>query len=121
MGRSNGGCPKPTIYWAHVGLSESKKKDLITLRRVIYQSMQMSVLRGRLISMEPFRLGPDFSKIEQANAAYELMIRDDAEMRDAIKRAHRNFLKELVYLLYSHDRMADAGRWFKYVRELYPD
>src|SRR5207248_2647069 len=75
----------------------------------------------RLISMEPFRLGPDFSKIEQANAAYELMIRDDAEMRDAVKRAHRNFLKELVYLLYSHDRMADAGRWFKYVRELYPD
>jgi len=35
--------------------------------------------------------------------------------------AHRNFLKELVYLLYSQDRMADAGRWFKYVRELYPD
>ena len=42
-------------------------------------------------------------------------------MRDAIKRAHRNFLKELVYLLYSENRMVDAGRWFKYVRDLYPD
>src|SRR3989442_3781698 len=49
------------------------------------------------------------------------MIRDDTEMRDAVKRAHRNFLKELVYLLYSNNRMADAGRWFKYVREQYPD
>jgi len=109
------------IYWAHVGLTEAKKKDLITLRRVVYQSMHMSVLRGRLISLEPFRLGPDFSKIEQANAAYELMIKDDTEMRDAIKRAHRNYLKELVFLLYSQNRMADAGRWFKYVRDQYPD
>ena len=38
------------IYWGHVGLKYSKKKDLITLRRVIYQSMQLAVLRGRLIS-----------------------------------------------------------------------
>ncbi|HMC28639.1 MAG TPA: hypothetical protein VKM56_12690, partial [Verrucomicrobiae bacterium] len=109
------------IYWAQVGLTESKKKDLITLRRVIYQSMQMSVYRGRLISMDPFRFGPDFSKVEQANAAYELMIRDDTEMRDAIKRAHRNFLKELVYLLYANNRQADAAKWFAYVRQQYAD
>src|SRR5467141_3588492 len=109
------------IYWAQVGLTESKKKELITLRRVIYQSMHMSVLRGRLISIDPLRFGPDFSKVDQANAAYESMIRDDTEMRDAIKRAHRNYLKELIYLLYSNNRMADAGRWFKYVREQYPD
>src|SRR5258706_7891032 len=36
------------IYWANLGLSQSKKKELITLRRVIYQSMHMMVLRGRL-------------------------------------------------------------------------
>ena len=108
------------IYWASVGLSESKKSDLITLRRVIYQSMHMMVLRGRLLSVEPFRYGPDLAKAEQANAAYEQMIRDDTEQKDAIKRAHRNYLKELVFLLYSYNRIADAGRWFKYVRETYP-
>src|SRR5215813_13636404 len=37
------------IYWAMVGLKQSSKKDLITLRRVIYQSLQMSVLRGRIV------------------------------------------------------------------------
>jgi len=109
------------IYWAQVGLIESKKKDLITLRRVVYQSMQMSVIRGRIISFSPFHLGPDLAKADQANAAYELMIRDDTEMRDAIKRAHRNFLKELVYVCYSHNKTAEAARWFKYVREIYPD
>jgi hypothetical protein len=109
------------IYWAQVGLGQSKKSDLITLRRVIYQSMHMMVLRGKLTSIDPLRFGPDFSKVEQANAAYELMIRDDTEQKDAIKRAHRNFLKELVYLLYANNHLSEASRWFKYVHELYPD
>lgn len=109
------------IYWAHVGLGECKKKDLITLRRAVYQSMHMAVLRGRLISIEPLRFGPDLSKVEQANAAYELMIRDDTEMRDAIKRAHRNFLKEVIYLLYANNRPGEAARWFKFTRDTYAD
>jgi hypothetical protein len=109
------------IYWAQVGLTESKKKELITLRRVVYQSMQMSVMHGRVLSMSPFRLGPDLTKVAQANAAFELMIHDDTEMQDAIKRAHRNFLKEAIYVLYSNNKIADASRWFKHVRELYPD
>jgi len=109
------------IYWAHVGLAESKKSDLITLRRVIYQSMHVMVLRGKLISIDPLRLGPDFSKVNQADSAYEQMIREDTEQRDAIKRAHKNFLREIVYLLYSNDHMAEAERWFTRVRQLYPD
>jgi hypothetical protein len=109
------------IYWAQVGLTQSKKSDLITLRRVVYQSMHMMVLRGKLTSIDPLRFGPDFSKIDQANAAYEQMIRDDTEQKDAIKRAHRNFLRELVYLLYANNHVAEAGRWFKYVRDAYPD
>ena len=43
------------IYWAVLGLDEAKrhpgkinKNDLITLQRVIYQSMQLSFQRGRL-------------------------------------------------------------------------
>ena len=70
------------IYWANLGLSRSKKKELITLRRVIYQSMHMMVLRGRLVSTEPLRFGPDLTKVDQTNAAYEKMINDDDEMRD---------------------------------------
>ena len=109
------------IYWASVGLKRSKKKDLITLRRVIYQSMQMAVLRGRIISLDPIWVGPDLSKIDRANAAYEQMIEDDAEMRHAIQTAHRNFLKDAIYLLYTHNRLAQAGQWFKRIREKYPD
>jgi hypothetical protein len=109
------------IYWASVGLKRSKKKDLITLRRVVYQSMQMMVLRGRLINLEPIWYGPDLSKIGRANAAYEQMIEDDAEMRHAIQTAHRNFLKDAIYLCYTHNRLTDANKWFKHIREKYPD
>jgi len=112
------------IYWASVGLKESKKKDLITLRRVIYQSMQIVVLRGRLISLQtnaPIQFGPNLNQVDRANAAYEQMIQDDAEMRHAIIGAHRNFLKEAVYLLYSHNQLAKANQYFKLVREKYPD
>jgi len=109
------------MYWATAGLQRAKKKDLITLRRVIYQCMQVSVLRGRLISLSPIYLGSDISKIDRANAAYEQMIQDDAEMRHAIKIAHKNFLKDAVYLLYTNDRLAEANRWFMRLKELYPD
>jgi hypothetical protein len=109
------------IYWATVGLKKSKRKDLITLRRVIYQSMQMSVLRGRLISVQPLRFGPDLDKVTLANRAYEQMIEDDEEMRHAIKKAHQNFLREVVYLLYSHNRLSEAAQWFKALRQKYPD
>ena len=109
------------IYWATVGLKKSRKKDLITLRRVIYQSMQMTVLRGRLISVQPLRFGPDLDKARLAHAAYEQMIEEDTEMRHAIQTAHRNFLRELVYLFYSHNRLTEAEQWLKLVREKYPD
>ena len=109
------------IYWASLGLKRSKKKELIVLRRVIYQSMHIAVMRGRLISLEPIVFGPDLSKVERANAAYERLIDEDAEMRHAIKIAHKNFLKEVVYLLYIHNRLAEAAQRFKELIEKYPD
>src|SRR5262249_36280382 len=37
------------IYWAMLGLERSKKEELIVLRRVIYESMQLAFQRGRFI------------------------------------------------------------------------
>jgi len=109
------------LYWPTLGLKRSKKKDLITLRRVIYQSMQMAVLRGRLVSVDPIYYDADLSKVDRANAAYEQMIEEDVEMRDAIKKAHRTFLREVVYLLYTHNRLGEANQWLARVRQKYPD
>ena len=109
------------IYWAWVGLQNSKKKDLLTLRRVIYQSMSQSVMRGRLYSVEPLRYGPDLDKVDRARAAYEQMIKEDTEMGPAIKLAHRSFLREVIYLLYTHNRLAKANELLQYCHQTYPD
>jgi hypothetical protein len=119
------------VYWAATGLERAKEHptkvkadDLIQLRRVIYQSMQASFQQGRLIwdpVQEGFDTGPNLDIIPKVNAAYEEMMRDDAQMRDHIGNGHRNFLRDAVYFLYENDRIADALKWYQYIGEKYPN
>jgi hypothetical protein len=119
------------IYWAFLGLQAAqqnptkiKKDDLITLRRVIYQSMQLSFQRGRLVSnpyVKAFEFGPNLEIIPKVSQAYEQAAEEDKENHDHILRAHRNFLRDAVYFLYSNNRMKDADYWFKYLGSHYPD
>ena len=119
------------IYWAALGLKHAEenptkvsKDDLITLRRVIYQSMQLSFHRGRLVSNPfagTFEFGPNLDIIPKTNAAYEQAAEDDASNRDHILKAHRNFLRNAIYFLYEYNRIADASYWYKYLGTKYPD
>jgi hypothetical protein len=119
------------IYWAALGLRSAKTNerrvdpnDLITLRRVIYQSMQLSFQRGRLImdkANKQFSFGPNLANIPNANNVYLEAMADDEKNRDHIATAHRNFLRDAVFLLYTYNRQADAITWFKYMATNYPD
>jgi hypothetical protein len=112
------------IYWAMIGLELSKKEELIVLRRVIYQSLQLAFQRGRIIHnpfIQTIEFGPNLDMIENANRAYLDMMEQDAEYRDHIKTGHRNFLRDAVYFLYTHNRMTEAKRWFQQLQEKYPD
>jgi hypothetical protein len=113
------------IYWAMLGLEKAKKEELITLRRVIYQSMQLAFQRGRYIENkadgELEAMAPNLDIIPNANRAYQDMMEQDAEMRDHIQTGHRNFLKQAVYFLFLHNRVADAAKWFAYVKQRYPE
>jgi hypothetical protein len=119
------------IYWAALGLQKAKENptkikedDLITLRRVIYQSMLLSFQRGRLVTnpfAEAFEFGPNLDIIPKVNFAYEQAAKDDASNRDHIEKAHRNFLRDAVYFLYTYNRLADAAHWYKYLSVKYPN
>lgn len=118
------------IYWAAVGLEKAKenptkvdRNDLIQLRRVIYQSMQLSFQRGRLVAdpiAKRFELGPNLEIIPKVSAAYEQAMEEDEKNRDNIRRAHRNFLRDAVYFLYGYNREMEAAKWFKYLATKYP-
>jgi hypothetical protein len=119
------------IYWAALGLKKAaenptkiKPDDLITLRRVIYQSMLLSFHRGRLITnpfAHVFEFGPNLDIIPKVNFAYEQAAKEDAPNRDHIQKAHRNFLRDAVYFLYEYNRLADAAKWYQYLSTQYPD
>jgi hypothetical protein len=119
------------IYWAARGLeaarenpSKVKPDDLITVRRVIYQSMQLSFQRGRLISNPiagAFEFGPNLDIIPKVSRAYEQAAEEDKENHDHILRAHRNFLRDAIYFLYEHHRLVDSGYWYQYMATRYPD
>jgi hypothetical protein len=119
------------IYWGAHGLELAKKNpdkvkadDVITLRRIIYQSMLQAFHHGRIID-DPFAktssLEPNLELIPKVNDAYATMMQEDEKYRDHIATAHRNFLKDAVYFLYENNRVAEAAKWYKILGEKYPD
>lgn len=119
------------IYWAARGLQMANRHEqkidkdtLIQLRRVIYQSMQLSFHRGRLEPdpvMRRFEFGPNLDIIPKVNFAYEQAMEDDEKNREHIKTGHRNLLRDAVYFLYTADRTREAQQWFNYLAQKYPD
>jgi hypothetical protein len=119
------------IYWAALGLEKAKLNpdkvkpdDLITLRRVIYQSMQLSFQRGRLVAnpfIRSFEFGPNLDIIPKVSAAYEEAAKDDEKNRDHIEKAHKNFLKDAVYFLFVNNRTNDAAHWYQYLGTKFPN
>jgi hypothetical protein len=124
------------IYWAAEGLRRaaenptrigtSATEDLIVLRRVIYQCMQLSWQRGRIEDnpyVEEMQFGPNLDMIPKVNETYLKMYEEekDPSQKDGILKAHRNFLRQAVYSLYVYNHMADAAKWYKYLGEKYPD
>jgi hypothetical protein len=117
------------IYWAVVGLEMSKgdqrkAEDLMQLRRVIFQSMQLAFHRGRLIFPDregrEFIYGPNLEIVEQVSRSYEEMMDAEPDKRDHIGTGHRNFLRTAVYFLYTHNRMNAAEEWFQILKDKYP-
>jgi hypothetical protein len=119
------------IYWGAFGLEKAKENpgkvkadDLITLRRIIYQSMLQAFHHGRIIadpSNKTYELGPNLDLIPKVNDTYETLMQEDEKNRDHIATAHRNFLRDAVYFLYENNHIADAAKWYHMLGEKYPD
>jgi len=115
------------IYWAEQGLEQSRENpgkvnhdDLIRLRRVVYQSLQLVMHRGRLITEPVFDTTPNLDIIQKMSDAYLQAMRDEPEDSNNIARAYRNNLRDAVYFLYQYNRIKDATEWYKYLGEKYP-
>ncbi|MBL6763347.1 MAG: FKBP-type peptidyl-prolyl cis-trans isomerase [Verrucomicrobiae bacterium] len=112
------------VYWAAYGLEHTRTKRPIDLRRVVYQSLQTAVHRGRLIDYPEdggFELAPNPALISAAHEAYLEMKGKDPDLKSNIGDAHKNFLLYAVTLLDGEARKVEAARWFQYLKEQYPE
>ena len=110
------------IYWGSKALDEAgqnpdkiRKEDLITVRRIIYQSMLQAFHHGRIVA-DPFSgayaLGPNLDLVARVNAAYTNSYAQEADpsQRTGILNAHRNFLRDAIYFLYDAGRIGEAQK-----------
>lgn len=111
------------IYWAELGLERCAGQPLLPLRRVIWQAMLGAFRHGRLIENFADRrldYGPNLDLLTQVHDTFEEAIAADPDRQDYIGRAHKNFHLEVVPLLYTHNRLAEAAVWFRNLQEEYP-
>ena len=119
------------IYWGAKGLEAArenpqkvKQDDLITLRRIIYQSIYQAFKHGRIlidpVSHQPAFV-PELALVGRVNDAYTSMAVDDPSNKEHIESAQRNFLRDAIYFLYEDYRMKEANNWFQYLGEHFPN
>src|SRR4029450_10209664 len=99
--------------------------------RELYHSLLTAFHRGRIVTnwassievqgklIPPIGFGPNLAMIPNVSKAYERAIELEPDMRDHIGSAHKNFIRDAVYFLISHNRERDANSWFKYGEERY--
>jgi hypothetical protein len=118
------------IYWAVLGLKNSekeklKKEDFVMLRRIIFQSMQLAFMRGRLVapnkSGNEFLYLPNLEIIKRTSDAYLEQAELEPDKHDNILNAHKNFVSTAIYFLYAYNRREAAQQWFDYWKKQYPE
>ena len=113
------------IYWSSVGLDKSRKdEDVRKLRTAIYQSMNLSFQRGRLVlsSNMPPRLLPNLEIIPKVDAAFqEQLTNSPAHLTNGVSKAYRNFLRDVPYQYYIVNRTRDAELWLRTLRQKFPE
>jgi hypothetical protein len=118
------------VYWAELGRIYGRAESQETLRRSVYQTMQQMGFRGGSLSpyitnwtRENFVLRPNLDQIPTISASYERMIAEETNnpqgLQQNMETAHKNFLKQAIYLLYEDGREKDAQHWFTHLKTIY--
>jgi hypothetical protein len=118
------------VYWAELGRIYGRPEDQETLRRSVYQSLQQMSFRGGALDSsitnwteQNFILWPNLDQIPVINSAYFKMIGEETNnphgLQQNMQTAHKNFVKQAIYLLYEDGREHAAEQWFNYLKSTY--
>lgn len=118
------------VYWGYYGLEKVadqtlKKEDFVTLRRLIFQGLQMGFHRGRMIypskEKQMFIYGPNLDIVKHVSDAYLEQAELEPDKKDHLLTGHKNFVATAVYFLYTYNRVQAAREWYAYLKDKYPN
>ncbi|HTD68233.1 MAG TPA: hypothetical protein VK846_17045 [Candidatus Limnocylindria bacterium] len=112
------------IYWSSLGMDRAKGEDVRRLRSGIYQSMNLSFQRGRLVlsTNAPPRFLPNLAIVPKVDAAYREQIAEAPDfLTNNMARAYRNFLRDVPYQFFLVNRLTEGEQWMRYLRQQFPD
>lgn len=120
-----------SIYWAWLGIEKCKENParkivLKKLQRSLFQSMQLTFVRGKLVFdpySKTFDYGSNLDILKKSNQAY-LDMAEQLEEKDikegVFDHAHWNFVRHAISQLYLHNRQTEAREWLKYLVKQFP-
>jgi hypothetical protein len=110
------------IYWAQMGVRNGTQQDKDLVRRYSYAIMRQVCLRGGAlpswvtnVTEENFILWPNLDLVPKAVASFE-ETQQDVLNQIPVKTAEKNYLREMVVLLYEYNRTQEAAHWFNYLK-----
>ncbi len=108
--------PSHAIYWATRGLQVAGGENL-PCERMIFQCMNISFEQGRIILNEDGTIftTPNVRIIPAVNRAYEEAEEKYKEVN--IASAHRNFVRNAIFYLYTFADRDGARQWLEYARK----
>jgi len=117
------------IYWSSLGMERAKGEDVRRLRQGIYQSMNLSFQRGKLVlstnmsttANVSVRLLPNLDIAPKVDAAYhEQLAEAPAFLTNGMTQAYRNFLRDVPYQFFIQNRVREGEQWLRVLRQKFP-
>jgi len=110
------------IYWAQMGVRNGTDQDKDLIRRYSYAIMRQVCLRGGAlpswvtnVTEDNFILWPNLDLVPKAVASFEETL-PGVLNQTPVKTAEKNYLREIVVLLYEYNRTQEAAHWFNYMK-----
>ena len=118
------------IYWSSLGMERAKGEDVRRLRQGIYQSMNLSFQRGKLVlstngsanANVSVRLLPNLDIAPRVDTAYQEQLAEaPAFLTNNMSKAYRSFLRDVPYQFFIVNRVREGEQWLRYLRQKFPE
>ena len=98
------------IYWAYRGRQRCDEKSMIRHDRMIYQSVVLAFMKGRIVSndsYETFATGPDLDFLPNVLKTFAAMVKKYPRI-EGVSSAYESFLTRGILLLHDSNHAAES-------------